>query len=234
MKARLLQNAAPKTFALVFDKGDEVASGLAEFARAHRLSASRFTAIGAFSDVTVGYFLPDRKEYRRIPIREQVEVLSLVGDVTLDERGEPKVHAHAVVGKSDGSAHGGHLLEAHVWPTLEVVVEESPSHLRRRFDPEVGMAVIALDAVEPPESGAAAEPRGDQARRNVAAALERANLRWTFDLGREFEGYRLVFYHRDRVFEQTRLADAIVEDRPSPRLDAIIREAQQRLEGAAA
>ena len=113
MKARLLQNAAPKTFALVFDKGDEVASGLTEFARAHHLSASRFTAIGAFSDVTVGYFLPDRKEYRRIPIREQVEVLSLVGDITLDERGEPKVHAHAVVGKSDGSAHG-EIGRAHV------------------------------------------------------------------------------------------------------------------------
>lgn len=148
MKAKLLQTAAPKTFALVFDKGDEVASGLTEFARAHRLSASRFTAIGAFSDVTVGYFLPDRKEYRRIPIHEQVEVLSLVGDITLDERGKPKVHAHVVVGKSDESAHGGHLLEAHVWPTLEVVVEESSRHLARRLDPETGFAVIALDAVE--------------------------------------------------------------------------------------
>jgi hypothetical protein len=233
MKARLLQNAAPKTFALVFDKGDEVVSALTEFARANRLSASRLTAIGAFSDVTVGYFLPDRKEYRRIPIQEQVEVLSLVGDVTVDERGEPKVHTHAVVGKSDGSAHGGHLLEAHVWPTLEVVVEEAPSHLVRRLDPETGFAIIALDEAKAPEVRAA-DGRGDQARRNVAAALERGNLRWTFELDREFEGYRLIFYHRDRVFEQTRLADAIVEDHPSPRLDAIIQEARQRLEREAA
>jgi uncharacterized protein len=156
MKARLLQNAAPKTFALVFDKGDEVVAGLTEFARAHRLSASRFTAIGAFSDVTVGYFLPDRKEYRRIPIQEQVEVLSLVGDVTFDERGEPKVHTHAVVGKSDGSAHGGHLLEAHVWPTLEVVVEEAPSHLARRLDPQTGLALIALNEPKQPDAKAAA------------------------------------------------------------------------------
>jgi hypothetical protein len=233
MKARLLQNAAPKTFALVFDKGDEVVSGLTEFARAHRLSASHFTAIGAFSDVTVGYFLPDRKEYRRIPIQEQVEVLSLVGDITLDERGEPKIHAHAVVGKSDGSAHGGHLLEAHVWPTLEAVVEESPSHLARRIDSETGFAVIALHELTP--SGAnTADPRGDRARRNVAAALGRANLRWTFELDREFEGYRLIFYHRDRIFEQTRLADAIVEDDSSPILDAIIQEARERLQRDAA
>ena len=155
MKARVLQHAAPKTFAVVFDKGDEVASGLTELAQAHRLSASRFTAIGAFSDVTVGYFLPDRKEYRRIPIGEQVEVLSLVGDITLDERGEPTVHAHVVVGKSDGSAHGGHLLEAHVWPTLEVVIEEAPSHLARRRDPETGFALIALDERDRSDASAA-------------------------------------------------------------------------------
>lgn len=148
MKARLLQQAAPKTFAVVFDKGDEVLAGLTELARAHRLGASRFTAIGAFTDVTVGYFERDRKDYKRIPILEQVEVLSLAGDITLDERGEPKVHAHVVVGKSDGTAHGGHLLEAHVWPTLEVVIEEAPRHLRGRHDPESGFAVIAIGDVE--------------------------------------------------------------------------------------
>lgn len=146
MKARVLQTAAPKTFAVVFDKGDEVAAGLTEFARAHRLAAARLTAIGAFSDVTVGYFMPDRKEYRRIPIREQVEVLALVGDITLDEHGQSRVHAHVVVGKADGTAHGGHLLEAHVWPTLEVIVEEAPRHLARRFDPATGFALIALEA----------------------------------------------------------------------------------------
>jgi predicted DNA-binding protein with PD1-like motif len=146
MKSRLVQATAPKTFAVVFDAGDEVVGGLTELAQAHRLSASRFTAIGAFSDVTVGYFLRDRKEYKRLPIREQVEVLALTGDITLDEHGQPKVHAHVVVGKADATAHGGHLLEAHVWPTLEVIVEEAPSHLRRRFDPETGFALIALGA----------------------------------------------------------------------------------------
>ena len=72
-------------------------------------------------------------------MREQVEVLSLVGDIALD-RGEPKLHAHAVVGKSDGTAHGGHVLEAWVWPTLEVMLTESPKHLCRKFDPASGLA----------------------------------------------------------------------------------------------
>jgi predicted DNA-binding protein with PD1-like motif len=110
---------------------------------AHRLSASHLTALGAFRDCVLGYFDWQKKDYRRIPIAEQVEVLALVGDIARDE-GEPKLHAHVVVGKSDGSAHGGHLLEGRVRPTLEVIVTESPAHLRRRFDPETGLALIRL------------------------------------------------------------------------------------------
>lgn len=144
MKWKPLQEGELKTFAVIFDKGDEVLDGLMEFARDQRLSSSRFTGIGAFSDVVLGYFDWRRKEYDRIPIVEQVEVLSLVGDVALGENGEPKLHAHVVVGKSDGAAMGGHLLEAHVRPTLEVILSETPAYLRRRSDPETGLALIKL------------------------------------------------------------------------------------------
>ena len=140
MKSKQLDE---RTYALVFDKGDEVMSNLTEFARVHKLTAAHFTAIGAFSDVTLGYFERDRKDYHRIPIGEQVEVLSLVGDVAR-KGDQPEVHAHVVVGKADGSAHGGHLLEAHVWPTLEVVLSESAAHLRKRIDEETGLALIDL------------------------------------------------------------------------------------------
>jgi hypothetical protein len=83
-------------------------------------------------------------QYRPIRLDEQVEVVALVGDVALDD-GEPAVHAHVVVARSDGSASGGHLLEAHVRPTLEVVLSESPAHLRKRYDRASGLALIALD-----------------------------------------------------------------------------------------
>jgi uncharacterized protein len=73
----------------------------------------------------------------------QVELLSLIGDVALKD-GEPQVHAHAVVGKRDGTAHGGHLLHAHVRPTFEVVLTESPAHLRKEFDASAGIALIKL------------------------------------------------------------------------------------------
>lgn len=143
MKSKLLSEEGSRTFAIVFATGDEVTAGLHSFAEENRLSASHFTAIGAFERVTLGYFDWEQKDYRRIPLLEQVEVVSLIGDIALDD-GKPKVHAHVVVGKSDGTAHGGHLLEAYVRPTLEVLLVESPSHLKRRLDRDSGLALIDL------------------------------------------------------------------------------------------
>ena len=143
MKSKLIHNAAQRTFALVFDPGDEVLEKLLAFAKQHRLTAASFTGLGALSDAVLGYFDCEEKRYRRIPVAEQVEVLNLTGNLALGN-GEPKLHAHIVLGKADGTAHGGHLLEAHVRPTLEVIVTESPAHLQRRTDPQTGLALIQL------------------------------------------------------------------------------------------
>ena len=143
MNARLLfEDRGLKTFAVVFETGDEVISGLTGFAKEQKLAGSHFTAIGAFRDATLAYFDWEKKAYLKNPVREQVEVVSLVGDVALDPDGAPKVHAHVVLGRRDGTALGGHLMEAHVRPTLEVVLTETPGHLRRRHDPQSGLALI--------------------------------------------------------------------------------------------
>lgn len=145
MKSKLLeQRNGQRTFALVFDVGDEVATGLLAFAKDHRLKGSHLTAIGALQDVVLGYWDWNTKEYRRIPLREQVEVVSLVGNIAMGPEGAPKIHAHVVVSRSDGTAHGGHLLEAHVRPTLEAIIVESPEHLQRSMDPETGLALLKL------------------------------------------------------------------------------------------
>jgi len=144
VRAKTIDGGNERTWTLVFDEGDEVMSSLTAFARERQLTAARFTAIGAFRDATLGYFDWASKTYEKIPVREQVEVLSLVGDVAL-EGDAPKIHAHVVVGKRDGSAYGGHLLDAHVRPTLEVMLTESPAHLQRLFDPGSGLALIAID-----------------------------------------------------------------------------------------
>lgn len=145
MRSKLIHGAHERTYALIFDTGDDVLPLLLAFAREHGLEASHFSAIGAFQRLTLGYFDWQKKDYLRIPIDEQVEVLSLLGDVAR-KGDQPQVHAHVVVGKRDGTAHGGHLLAAVVRPTLEVILTESPAHLARRFDRASGLALIDVDA----------------------------------------------------------------------------------------
>jgi predicted DNA-binding protein with PD1-like motif len=144
VKSKLIHDGDEKTFAIVFDTDDEVIAGLLAFAKEQKLAASQFVGIGACARVTLGFFELERKDYKKIPINEQVEVISLIGNMALEESGEPKVHAHLVVGLQDGTAHGGHLLEAHVRPTLEVFLRESPKPLRRKMNKEVGLALIDL------------------------------------------------------------------------------------------
>jgi uncharacterized protein len=137
-------DASPKTFILVFETGDELAGGLLRFAREQNLSAASFKAVGALSSVRLGWLSWETKQYEpAVTLDEQVELLSLIGDVALKD-GEPAVHAHAVIGKRDGTAHGGHLLKAFIRPTCEVVLTESPVHLQKFIDPEAGIALIRL------------------------------------------------------------------------------------------
>jgi uncharacterized protein len=143
LKSKLIESNTGKTYAVIFEEGDEVSSGLLEFAKRNALGASHFTAIGGFREVTLGYYELDKKEYKQIPLKEQVEVLSLVGDIAL-HKGEPKIHAHVVVGTSEGVARGGHLIKGYVRPTLELVVTESPTHLHRQYDQASGLALIRI------------------------------------------------------------------------------------------
>ena len=145
MRSKLIQQATERTWAVVLETGDDVLPVLLRFAKAQNLTASRFSAIGAFERLSLGYFDWRTKDYVKIPVDEQVEVVSLTGDVARKDS-EPQVHAHVVVARRDGTALGGHLLAATVRPTLEVMLIESPSYLARRYDAASGLALIDPDA----------------------------------------------------------------------------------------
>jgi uncharacterized protein len=147
MKYRVIEDADVVTYVVVCDPGDEAVSALAQFARAERLEAAQISAVGAFEHATVGWFDPAVKDYRRIPVNEQCEVLSLLGDVAEGQDG-PIVHVHVVLGLSDGTTRGGHLLEGKVFPTLEVMVTETPAELRKVMRPDLGIALIDLGRSE--------------------------------------------------------------------------------------
>jgi uncharacterized protein len=143
MKCKLLnESAGRRTFAVILHTGDEVMAELQRFAETERITAAQLTAIGAFGEADLAYFDWEQKEYHRIPVREQVEVASLLGDIALSPDGRPALHLHAVLGRRNGTALAGHLAQAKVRPTLEVIVDESPAHLKKRFDPETRLALI--------------------------------------------------------------------------------------------
>jgi uncharacterized protein len=149
MRVKQVAGGATLTYVAVLDAGEEAFSALSDWAESQQISAAQVTAVGAFERATVGWFDRAAKDYRRIDVGQQCEVLSLIGDIAVgpggDGRpGQPQPHLHAVLGLSDGTTRGGHLLEGHVWPTLEVVIREAPAELRKTQRPDLGLALIDL------------------------------------------------------------------------------------------
>jgi predicted DNA-binding protein with PD1-like motif len=143
MQWKLLNEGEQKTYAVILKSGEEVSENILNFVRQEKIKAAQFTAIGAVGKATLGFFDFAIKDYAKIEIQEQAEVLVLSGDVSLFNN-EPKIHAHIVLGKRDGTAHGGHLLHATVHPTLEIILTESPSFLERKMDKETGLPLIKI------------------------------------------------------------------------------------------
>lgn len=133
------------TYALIFADGDEAAAELARFARETGVTGAQLQGVGAASRAVLGWFDFAAKSYEPVTLDEQVEVVSLLGDIATTEDGKPSVHAHVVVAKRGGGAYGGHLLELRVKPTLEVIVTETPTHLRKRTVPGLPVATIRLN-----------------------------------------------------------------------------------------
>jgi len=142
MQVQLL-NPGEKTqqYAVIFYQGDEAFSGLLEFAQKYHVTSAHFTAIGAVDGATLGWFDPQRKMYKKIPINGQHEVIGMSGDIALYQ-GKPVVHTHMIVGAADGTTRAGHVLAAYVSPTLEVMVTVDPVTMQKRFDPDTDLTLI--------------------------------------------------------------------------------------------
>src|SRR5271167_1617023 len=130
-----------KQYAVIFYQGDEAFSGLLEFAEKYHVTSAHFTAIGAVSGATLGWFDPQRKMYKKIPSDGQHEVIAMSGDIALYQ-GKPVVHTHMAVGGPDGTTRAGHVLSAVVSPTLEVMVTVDPVTMHKRFDPDTDLTLI--------------------------------------------------------------------------------------------
>jgi predicted DNA-binding protein with PD1-like motif len=129
-------------YVVIFHQGDEVLSGLTDFAIEHKIADAHFTAIGAVSSATLAWLDLSRKLYHAIPVQQQVEVLSLIGNIAAFN-GRPVVHMHTVLGRQDGTTVGGHVFALHVDPTLEVFITVNAIALSKKQDDKSGMKLIA-------------------------------------------------------------------------------------------
>ncbi|MDH2347065.1 DNA-binding protein [Bradyrhizobium sp. SSUT77] len=136
--------AGPETRVVILDSGEEAFTTLTKFANDAAITAASLTAIGAFERATVGWFDLEKKTYKKIEVAEQCEVLSAIGDIAVGDDGKASLHVHVVLGLADGTTRGGHLLEGKVRPTLEVVIADTAAHLRRKKEPDLGIALIDI------------------------------------------------------------------------------------------
>lgn len=144
LQARSLGGDGPRSWALVFRGGDEVMSGLTDFAKREGIEGGHLSGIGALSSATLAFFDRTTLDYLSIPVADQTECLSMTGDVGFVD-GEPLLHVHCVLGFPDGTVKGGHLVEAVVWPTMEIFLTESPTALPKAKDPESGLELYSFD-----------------------------------------------------------------------------------------
>jgi uncharacterized protein len=144
MRSKSIKEGPNRVFVLILDKGEEAFAAITEFANRERIDGASIAAIGAFSEAKVGWFDLAARKYKPIVVKEQCEVLSLIGDVAQGDDGKASLHLHAVLGLQDGSLRGGHFLSGSVQPTLEVTITETVEHLRRKKRSDLGIALISI------------------------------------------------------------------------------------------
>ena len=144
MRSKSIKEGPNRVFVLILDQGEEAFAAITEFANRERIDGASITAVGAFSEAKVGWFDLAARKYKPIVVKEQCEVLSLIGDVAQGDDCKASLHLHAVLGLQDGSLRGGHFLSGSVQPTLEVTITETVEHLRRKRRADLGIALISI------------------------------------------------------------------------------------------
>jgi predicted DNA-binding protein with PD1-like motif len=121
MRVEELPTADSHTYEIRFSTGDEILSGLTEFAEQHHIVSAHITGIGGLISAKLGWGSDKVPGMKEIDVTQKCELVSLTGNISM--RGQhPYVHLHGVVAFSDGSTKGGHVIEAHVDPLAEIFV----------------------------------------------------------------------------------------------------------------
>lgn len=131
-----------REYQLVFEPRAEIMGTITDFILRNKIKAAHFTGLGACTDAVVGYYDPAAHEYRRTPYTQQMEIVSLIGDAA-PTAGGAGLDVHVGLALPDGTMRGGHLFEAHAYPTLELFLIASPTPIERKHDNALNLDLLA-------------------------------------------------------------------------------------------
>ncbi len=141
MKYRLVNtNGKVKTYIVALFRGDDILSGLTEFAEKENIKFAQFNAVGAISSGRLGSYDRDKQMYHVFPVKQQAEIVSFLGNIAT-YNGKPVVHVHMSVSQTDGNMRGGHLFHGIVWPTLELMVTAYPEGVYKKKEDDTGFVL---------------------------------------------------------------------------------------------
>jgi predicted DNA-binding protein with PD1-like motif len=121
--------------------GAKIPEDIVSIARKGKIITARVEAIGGVDKLRLAYFNHKTKKYEDHDYDEFLEVTSLLGNITLKDS-KQYLHAHGNFGRSDQSVVGGHIVNAVVYPLLEVVITPTKNRALRKFDESLGLNVI--------------------------------------------------------------------------------------------
>lgn len=126
------------SFFVRLERGEEIISSLAALAEKEDIALGCVSGLGAVDRFTAGVFFPQEKVYRKNDFHGNFEITSLTGTITRMD-GKPYLHLHMSAGNEYGKVMGGHLNEAHVSATCEIVVRVVDGSVGRAFSDEIGL-----------------------------------------------------------------------------------------------
>lgn len=133
-----------KMFLVRLEKGEKVNSSIKKFCEKLGIGNIAFIGLGAVENPTVAQYQIDKRKYKQKTLKGMFEALSFVGDVAVFE-GHPLVHGHISLSDEQMRAFGGHLVEATVSATFEIIIQDLGSKKVKRYDEETGLKLFKLD-----------------------------------------------------------------------------------------
>jgi predicted DNA-binding protein with PD1-like motif len=125
------------------DKGEEIIASLRCIAECENIKLAMVQGLGAVNDIVIGVFDVESKQYKSNAFKGNFEIVSLTG--TIDQmKGNYYSHFHISVGDENGHVLGGHMNQAIVSATGEIIITLLDGEIDREFSEEVGLNLIQL------------------------------------------------------------------------------------------